>query len=329
MNMNPLVSNYIHIYKQIKDKLRWKVGDKRILMTIASLYVMKSKPFHGEIFLQIADELKNQSTVLSSMRFHLRYTTAAMLDVHFDNGMEQIPTFYHIYNEFIQNKFRKGNFTYVSASVLLMKKPTYKDEPTTEIISKAKAIYDGMRREHPFLTSASDYPLATLLAFEEQEDIIEHIEYLYDRLSNYSFRKGNDLQFLSHILSLHRDVSIDLLVNRMTRIYDAFKRNRVRPKSTYYPIMGMLALLAEDEVNFDAIIQIYKQLNHESEFRWQKDMNLIVAVCFYVSQKLEQDGLVETSLYTTMEAVLQAQQAVMVATIAGATAASSSNSSSQ
>lgn len=328
MGMKQYVSDYIHIYEELREKLKWKIVDKRILMTIASLYVMKSKEFQFERFLQIQDELKKQSSMFSPMRSHLSYTTAAMLHISFENAVDYIPSFYSLYEDFVQAKFRRGNFTYIAASVLLTKQPA-EDTSSKEIIAKAKDIYDGMRKEHPFLTSASDYPLATLIAFENREGIIEHIENFYIQLSHHGFRKGNDLQFLSHILSLHNDETVEVLINRITLIYDSFKKHDIRAKSSYYPIMGMLALLPNGDVNMDVITRTYEQLNSEKQFKWQKDMNIIVSVCFYVSQELEYDGLAETSIYTTMEAILQAQQAVMIATIAGATVVSTSNSSSQ
>ncbi|PWA05141.1 DUF4003 domain-containing protein [Pueribacillus theae] len=326
MNIEQHVSNYINIYDQLQEKLKWNVTDKRILMTIASLYVMKSKAFHHERFIHISDELKKQSSVFSSMRSYLRYTTAATLDVHFENAVELIPTFFSLYEGFIQAKFQRGNFTYISASVLLTKQSN--PSHSKEIISKVKAIYNGMRREHFLLTSASDYPLATLLALENRDGIIQYTENFYRELNNNGFRKGNDLQFLSHILSLNKDESVETLVNRTTRIYDAFKESGLKQKTAYYPLMGMLALLPCEEVNMNIIIQIYEQLNNAKSFKWQKDMNVMLAVCFYVSEKLAHESLIETSIYTTIETILQAQQAVMIATIAAATAASTSNSNS-
>src|SRR5699024_11354921 len=108
---------------------------------------------------------------------------------------------------------------------------------------RSKMIYDDMKKEHPFLTGQSDYPLAVLLAYENQDDMRERMEYFYDRLNEYQFNKGNNLQFLSHILSLAHTENDNELINRVIQIYDDFKRVGLKQKSSYYPIMGMLALL--------------------------------------------------------------------------------------
>ncbi|MFC6601345.1 hypothetical protein ACFQDF_05850 [Ectobacillus funiculus] len=40
------LAEYKHIYEQLKEKLRWKINDKRTLMIVASMYVVNDKPFH-------------------------------------------------------------------------------------------------------------------------------------------------------------------------------------------------------------------------------------------------------------------------------------------
>src|SRR5699024_314881 len=131
-----------------------------------------------------------------------------------------------------------------------------------EIISTTKNIYQGMKKEHPFLTSASDYPLATLLAYEQHSDIVQKVEVIYDGLSKNGFRKGNDLQFASHVLALSRDETENTLISRSTQIFDQFKKMGIKPKSLYYPVMGMLALLPQDMLDMQGIYKIYDQLNH-------------------------------------------------------------------
>ncbi|MGJ9458253.1 hypothetical protein [Oceanobacillus sp. CF4.6] len=63
-------------------------------------------------------------------------------------------------------------------------------------------------------------------------------------------------------------------------------------------------------------------------FKWQKDMNLIMAIDLYVSGKLDNNSVAEASIHTTLETILQTQQAVMVATLASTTAANNSNNGS-
>jgi len=53
-----------------------------------------------------------------------------------------------------------------------------------------------------------------------------------------------------------------------------------------------------------------------------------MAVSFYVNNKLEHNSLPEAGLHTTLETLLQAQQAVMIATITDTASAANSSSDS-
>ncbi|MFD2044363.1 DUF4003 family protein [Ornithinibacillus salinisoli] len=322
--MNTKINNYTKTYDALKHRMKWKVSDKRILMSIASIYTMNDTKLDSEKLLQLADTIKRRASLFSSMRSYPRFTTAAMLDVNFDNSEEKVELLYDYYEQFKRAKFSSGTFTYIAATILLTNHTEHLAVPTT--IQTAKNIYDGMKKEHAFLTSSGDYPLATLLAFREREDIIQHMESYYEQLAKNGFRKGNDLQFLSHILSLSEDGNIQTIVNRTMEVADMLLDHGIKTKTTYYPAIGILALLPPEEFDVHQIIDMYEQLNQVKDFKWQKDMNVLMAVSLFVNEKIDHAGLAETSIYTVLETVIQAQQAVMIATIAGATAATSSNS---
>ncbi|HLR71118.1 MAG TPA: DUF4003 family protein [Pseudogracilibacillus sp.] len=317
------IMTYIQLFNDLKHQMKWKITDNRILMAMASLYVMNDKTLDPNRLLEIADNIKKRANLFSAMKSHSRFTTAAFLDANFNDPIEQIENLFHYYDLFKQEKFQRGVFTYIAASIIV--KNQAKAVDPREIILKTKSIYQGMKKEHPFLTSASDYPLATLLAYEQHPNIVRKVEVFYDGLSKNGFRKGNDLQFISHILALSRDETENTLMNRSTQIFDQFKKIGIKPKSIYYPVMGMLALLPQDMLNMQEIYEIYDQLNHEKYFKWQKDTNLMMAASFIVKDKLEHSNIAETSIYTTIEMIIQAQQAVMIAVMASISVSNTNN----
>ncbi|WP_047980935.1 DUF4003 family protein [Ornithinibacillus contaminans] len=313
-----------HIYQELKESLKWKVSDKRILMTIASIYVINHKEFRVDRFRAIAEKIKDHASVFSSLRSQSRFTTAAMLDVNFEQPENKIQDLFNLYDLYRAEKFASGTYTYIAASILL----TRAQANPEKTIQRAKELYNGMKKEHVFLTSSDDYPLATLLALEEASNVIERMEEFYVALNNEGLSKGNHLQFLSHILTLGSAADASTLINRTTAVADSLKLAGIKSKTIYYPIFGMLALLPHEKFAAEQIVSIYESLNQEKEFKWQKDMNFMLAASFFVHDELEHDGLAETSLTTILEAILQAQQAVMIATITAATAASSSSNGS-
>src|SRR5699024_1493765 len=248
-----MVANYNAIFTQMHKRFKWT--NKTVFMAAAAIYTMKSKPFELETFNRTAESIKEQAGWFSPMKSHPRFTVAAILDVNLDDPVQHVPQIFTIYDDLI-NQFKRGNFTYIVATIILT---SNEDVERGELIRKAKMIYDDMKKEHPFLTGQSDYPLAVLLAYENQDDMRERMEYFYDRLNEYQFNKGNNLQFLSHILSLAHTENDNELINRVIQIYDDFKRVGLKQKSSYYPIMGMLALLPPHTINMEAVVSIYKK----------------------------------------------------------------------
>lgn len=315
------VNQYKDIYAQLKRELKWKVTDQRTLMMVASMYVVNDQSFNLQRFLDLSDYIKNQVSLFSTLKSYQRFTTAAMLDVRFEQPKEKFNEFIYLYEEMVNGGFGRGAFTYMAALVMLSNTPDRRDRQ--KCIKKALAVYKGMKAEHLFLTSSSDYPLAVLLAKEEGsvDGLMKHIETFYKKLNENGFRKGNDLQFLSHILSLGYETKADLLVERCTRLFDLFKQSGSKLKAMHYPVVGLLALVDDGASEIETIRQVVHELNSEKGFKWYKDLNFIMAGHFVMSEKTRNSSLLETGIYTTLETLIQAQQAAMIAVVAGTTAA--------
>lgn len=319
------VNEYASIYEQLYKSLKWKVSDTRTLMMVASMYVVNQKEFNLQNFLEISEGIKKNVGMFSTLNSTHRFTFAAMLDVRFANPMDKFFDLMKIYDQLIDSKFSRESFTYLCAYLLLL------DEKSSDLqktIDRSISFYKGMKSNHFFLTSSSDYPLAVLLAYEEGsvEELLETMEHYYDYLAQNGFWKGNDLQFLSHILSLHPNDK-NTVTERCTTLLDEFKRRGdIKLRKLHYPVLGLLSFLEKGDQELDTIREIHTQLNQNKLFKWNKDINLIFAINFLMSEKIENRSLLGTNMYTIIESIIQAQQAVMVATVTSAAVASSSNS---
>jgi hypothetical protein len=320
------VNEYANIYEQLYKSLKWKVSDSRTLMMVASMYVVNQKEFNLQRFLEISEGIKKNVGMFSTLNSPHRFTYAAMLDVRFDNPMEKFFEFLKIYDELIDSKFSRETFTYLCAYLLLV------DETSGDLqekIDRSVSFYKGMKSNHFFLTSSSDYPLAVLLAHEKGsvEELLETMEHYYEKLAQNGFWKGNDLQFLSHILSLHPNDK-NTVTERCITLLDEFKRRGdIKLRKVHYPVLGLLSFLENGVHELDTIKEIHTHLNKNKLFKWNKEINLIFAVNFVMSEKIENSTLLGTNMYTIIESIIQAQQAVMIATITSATVVSNSSGS--
>lgn len=320
------LEQYTRIYAQLKGELRWKTGDSRTGMMIAAMYAGSDKPFHLGRFLEISSYIKEQVGMLSYLKSYHRFVVAATLDIHFTHYKEAFQKFLDLYERLVAGGFSRSIFTYLAAAALLPENNGHHDTR----IQRSLQVYKRMKEDHFFLTSTNDYPLAVLLAGqpEKVETLMDRVERLYQKLAAAGMRKGNDLQFLSHILSLKKDISEDILVARYINIWNLLKQEKVKVKQMHYPAIGLLALLEDGEKEIHSVLAFIEKLQGDKLFRWHTDVNILIAIQLFVSQKGTESQTANTGLQTMIEVLIQAQQAAMIATITASSAAASASSSS-
>jgi hypothetical protein len=316
-----VIERYKNIYQQLYTALKWK-ADKQLIMLIAAIYATNEKPFQLKAFLEIADYIKENVGMFSTLKSVQRFTVAATLDTTTDDPKASFHYYLEIYEKLIEQGFSRNAYTYIAAGTLLKKEPNQIDEA----VQKTLNVYKGMKKNHFFLTSAGDYPLAALLSQREQEtdEILEQVEAYYHVLQNYGFTFGNDLQFTSHILALETGRSADEKAAQCARIRDLLREANVKTKMTYYPYLGMLSFIENIETEIIGLIEIYEELNRT--FKWNKEINFMMSVLFLINQYTAVGDAAKTGLNVSIEAIIQAQQAAITAGVAAAAASSSSSS---
>ncbi len=320
-NLDSILTSYKNIYTQLKSTFKWHADDK-IFMLVAAMYMVNHREFDLKRYKTLTNDIKNKSGVFSYLRSTQRFTTAATIDISCSDSKEGFEKLSKIYEGLIESGFSRTPYTYIAAGTLLKTEDSLIDM----YAQKSHDIYRGMKEQHFFLTGAGDYPLAALLAQGEElvTESIYIIEQYYDRLQRNGFYKGDSLQFLSHILSLVNNPDPDEIVTKCIRVMDLLKNKGVKVKRSYYPFVGILALVEDIDDQIDSIQYFQSHLNSDKRFRWQKDINFMIAVVFKIMEKTEFEGVATTGLNTSIEAIIQAQQAAIIASISAYTASTSS-----
>lgn len=318
------LEQYKDIYIQLRKELRWQVSDQRTLMIAASIYINSSKEFDLNRYIGICDTIKKQAKLFSPLNSYQRFTIAAVLDVRYSSPEEKFKVLTELYEEMIKAGLNRGMFTYIAALMVIDLKA---DSPgTEELVNRIKAVYKGMRARHKFLTSNSDYPLAALLAAREEtiEELMEETDFYYTSLSKQGFKKGNDLQYLSHVLSLASDRKREDLAKQCIQLLEKLKESGYKAKSMNYPALGLLSLTEDPPGEVPHVLEAMDSLNSEKLFKWYKDMNFMVAVSSIAGGQAGGLNIPETGILTASEIIIQMQQAAMIAAFAGTAAAASS-----
>ncbi|MGV3465388.1 MAG: DUF4003 family protein [Heyndrickxia sp.] len=321
------IDKFLADFEALTNAISWGI-DKRIRFNIAAQYMTKEKEFHAKQFLEVSDYIKKQLTWFSSIPQEIRYAIATLLINKFSNPIQAFDDLKDCYVELTESGFKKGPNTYIAAFILLSNQQ--EDTNKTDRIQKAMEIYKAMRKQHFFLTSNDDYPLAMLLSQTDCkiEEQMEDIDFYYQYLGNLFYKRGNDLQYLSHILTYGQKDNREALAVDCVSLFDEFRKQSIKIKGMHYPALGVLTLLKNKETAISDILMIYSQLKERKQLHRYKDICFLIAIQMFVQDHISQNDIFSIGMAANIQTILQAQEAASIAAITAVSAAAASSSSS-
>ncbi|KAA0948775.1 DUF4003 family protein [Sporosarcina sp. ANT_H38] len=322
MDANVIRQEVETTYEKVKSLAGWTV-EKNVVLTITSYYVTSEREFDAESLSRVMDALKEKSSWLSPLRGNLLPMVAAFLDQPGADIDKEVARLFAKQQVLKGLGFRNTIHSYLAALLLTNDPDLYENEAR-----QAKKLYDAIKKQHFFLTSDDDYAYAVLLG-KRGADPIEHAKSMrvyYDALRTEGFRSGNELQWLSQVMT-YIQINFDpLLVARAVEVLIHFKRStKVRP--VHYPMIGFLTVFGIDHNELNSIVELTHLLEQSKPFKWNREMALSIAIGYIMHKLTESAEEASVSLATSVELIIQAQQAVMAATIAAIVASSSDSSS--
>jgi len=320
MDTNAVRQEVEMTYKKVKSLAGWTV-DENIVLTITSCYVTFDREFDAESLNRAMDALKKRAGWFSPLRGNLLPLMSAFLDKPGMNIEEEIDRLFAKQRILRNFGFRNTAHSYLAALFMTDDANFYDKEA-----KQAKSLYDEIKKQHFFLTSDDDYAYAVLLG-KNGSDPVEHADSMrtyYNALRATGFRAGNELQWMSQVIT-YRCVDFNpSLVLRAVEILERFSRDtRIRP--IHYPMIGFLVAFKVTDCALLAIVELSHSLGESKPFKRQKEMALSIAIGYVLHDLIE---IMEENvdLATSVELILQTQQAIMSATIAAISASSTASS---
>ncbi len=309
-------------YDKVVNYLSWTV-DKRIILMLTSHYSASGKIFSFAPFEAIIEEIKNQTSWLSTLRTSpLLYSVAMLLEGKEDSQQAVKDLIEN--EEFLKRvSFKRSAYSYISALFL-----TNNPEQRQAHAQKAKKLYEAIRKHHPFLTSHEDMPYSVLLSDNDEDPELraQTMNRYYTELRKNNFILGNQLQWLSQILTFKTSDYVEQLVPYVVQIRDELIQRNVKLKQEHYPIIGFLAIAGAKTEHINQIVALYEELTKVKLFRWYKSMALSIALQKVLHDLAKLDDSLELSMITNLEMLIQAEQAMMAAATIAAVTASASTS---
>lgn len=305
-------------YEQISKALGW-MTDKQVSLAVAMIYLSRGREFDEDVHHQVSQLIKNQEGFLSPLRAHLHHIVAAYLTLGEKPAQEALELLNANQRALNEHKFWKSSYTYLGG--LMMTKP--------EEAGRARELYKAMQTHHPFLTSSEDIPYVALLSNQEG-DVRERAETMnryYKELRPQGFSAGNQLQWLSQVLTFDSPVFQPELAGRVVAIRDFLKAEKIKVRAEHYPVLGFLAVAKVDGEALHKVVDVARELEASKLFRWYSQWVLPSAIQLTLAESVQLHDKGVAVFAASVEMLLQAQQAAMMLGMS-AIIASSNNSGS-
>lgn len=323
---------FVEIYSTLYKKYKWSEND--MFLRLSSLiYARNGRSLNLDRFEDMVNYIKSNSSLFSPVRSSGRSVTAAILINNFEDPEEAFDSLISCSKILKENKFGRDIYAVLSAMVILLS--GIGEDALMNRMERARNIYNLFKKDHGFITSHDDYPMAFALAGLDisEESIASRVEDFYSRLAALNFKKGSELQRLSQILTA-ADCDINWAPQKCAGILDAFKEYKMPYYRMNYIQMGTLSLLkgSPGEI-FQKVREVYEylKLNERSKFLMNKHLVAMLASDLVSSEAQEEMGFknaVELGISSSLQAMVAAQQAAVIAAISAASTTAVISSSS-
>ena len=272
--------------------------------------------------------LKDNTGIFSNFRGTLKLPMIALLAVS-QNPEEKMRNAMDVYRR-LKELFWTSTYLPVASMVIA---DLVAPQEYDTVAARTRHIYELMKDEHPFLTSAEDSVFAALLALSDltDEQIVAETEYCY-QLLNGEFWSGNSVQSLSHVLAMGQG-SPEAKCRKTIELYQTLKENGMRYGRQYE--LGTLGVLAMLPVGVDALTmdmaEVDEYLADQRGYgffgasRKQRLMHAAMLVaCDYTGG--ENQTIMNTAALNGAIALIIAQEMAICAPIAASSAAAAAHS---
>ena len=225
------IARYLNTFERLRARKGWSTQTDTFRFVALTLGAA-GPAVDYDLLEQTAAGLKQRARWTSPLRSEIRYVVAAMiLRRQLDPGAIHARVI-ETRDAFRPHKIPSRGTGPTLAALLLALHGEGRPVPQLQL-ERLSRIYRQWRKDHMWLTNANDLAAAALHASRnEAVDILTaDIERAYDRLREAGFRRGNELQLVSHLLAVDPR-GTDTGVQRFCQVAERMKsaREHVRAK---------------------------------------------------------------------------------------------------
>ncbi len=326
------IRKYAAHFEELQQRHRW-TGTTFLRLAAASL-ATAGPGATVQLLDDVAARLEARARWTGPLRTPVRFVLAAML-VRRDLDVESVvPAVEETRAAFTDHELGcGGTYPYLAAFLLVTQSSGATPDPT--VIARMAAIQDHWKQAHPWLTGRDDYPMAALHALrgEDPIELSHRLEMTYSELHDRGFSRGNQLQLATQILAV-APMDGPEAAARFAAVAAALGARGEKVGTSRYDEVALLSVVnGAPDALADEVLRVRDALQEVEGGSWlhrvldglSSELSLSMAVSLLLAQAPETaaSDLADQAAVTLTQAALQAQQAAMVAVMAGSFAATS------
>ncbi len=319
------VTAYLETFERLRAAKRWTTNAMVFRFVALTLGAAGADVTYDRLEAA-AQGLKKRARWTSPLKSEIRYVVAAMI---LRRGLDPARIHARVVetrDAFKTHKIASRGSGPTLAALLLVLQGEGRAVPRRQLERFAQ-IYRRWRDDHFWLTDANDLPAAALHASRDEpvEVLAANVERAYQSLRDAGFSRGDQLQLVSQLLAVDPR-GTDVGVQRFCRVTARLKDARERVNASHYDEVAMLALTQEAPARVVDRVLRYRDRLRAAKRPPSKDLAFSLAAGITLaedSKRAEARSAGDLAALQAIRAILDAQQAVMVATITASTASSS------
>ena len=319
--MDP-VERYLEVFEGLRRRKRWSTG-VNILRFAALTLAASEVDDPGADLEATAKVLADEAGGFSPLGSAMRHAIAAIL---IRRGIDPAATVQRtketlaFFKEFKLS--RSGARPLLAALILVLDADG--GAPSHDTIARVKAIIDRWNEDHWFLTGADDYPMAAMHATRDVsvEQIGMEVEEIYQLLRAAGFSSGEQLQLASHLLAFS-DQGPREAAQRFERTAEALKAAKQRVWQNHYDEVALLVLSGGHVDEVVPKVVAYRDRLRAVKPKPVADIAFSLAAGVVLAEEAKRlrdlEATAAAANLHAVQAIIEAQQAAMVACIAAST----------
>ena len=274
--------------------------------------------------------IKENTGLFSQFRGMMFFSLTALIDSSFSDGTNAAKKVVDAMDKLKDAGFKTSEYLPLCAFSLEKNSSSSSDYET--IPKRALELYSMMKKHHPLLTSREDYLLSILMALipdQTADELGYKMEEHYKALNAAGFKKGNQLQFMSHILTLDKG-DPQLKAQKCAEIRDSLHKNNIRVSvfgDSSLALLTLMSMRSQDIV--DKAIEYCHALKKTKGFRTIGKYERLLHATALAGHEISTASDFESITGLTIQTMILAQQIAIMAAIvvvcASTTAATSAS----